>query len=107
MHKTDINKIVGYLPEGPYKKISYDKGNLKAQIVCLKAGQMIPPCKMENDVLFYVIEGEGEIAVDDKREKLFPFASVIVPNEAISRSISAKTDMVILAVQGKGENKRG
>ncbi|MGB9721499.1 MAG: hypothetical protein ACPL28_08490 [bacterium] len=104
MHKTNIKKIVHYDSEGPHKKIFYDKGNLKAQIVCLKAGQMIPPCRMDNDVLFYIIEGEGEITVDDKKERLFPWVSIIVPKEAESRSISAKTDMVILAVQGRDKS---
>lgn len=103
MHKTDLRSVVNYLPEGPYRKIFYDKGHLKAQIVCLKHGQMIPPCKMDNDVLFYVIEGEGEITVDDEKEDLLPAVAVVVPKEAESRSIFAKTDMIILAVQSKGK----
>ncbi len=103
MNKTDINKLVKYSEEGPAKKIFYDRGNLKAQVVCLKAGQIIPPCKMTNDVLFYIVEGEGEITVDNKKEELKSRMSVVVPKEAESRSICAKTDMVILAVQGKGK----
>ncbi len=39
---------------------------------------------MGNDVLFYIVEGEGEITVDDKREILFPWVSIIVPKEAKS-----------------------
>lgn len=92
-----------YSDEGPVKEIFYDRGNLKAQVVCLKAGQMIPPCKMTNDVLFYIIEGEGEITVDDKKETLYPCVSVAVPKEAKSRSILVKTKMVILAMQVKGK----
>jgi quercetin dioxygenase-like cupin family protein len=102
MNKTDINKLVKYSKDRPAKEIFYDEGNIKAQIMCLKAGQVIPPCKMSNDVLFYVIEGNGEIIVDNKKEALFAGVSVIVPKEAKSRSISAKMDMVILAVQAKG-----
>lgn len=101
MHKIDVKKMVNYSNEGPVKEIFYDAGNLKAQVVCLKAGQMIPPCKMTNDMLFYIVEGEGEITVDNKKEVLFSGISVIVPKEAESRSISAKTDMLILAVQFK------
>lgn len=103
MHKTNIKDIVDYLSEGPYKKIFYDKGNLKIQIVCLKAGQKIPPCKMGNDVLFYVIDGNGEIIVDAEKDDLLPAVAVVVPKEAESRSISARTDMIILAVQAKGK----
>ena len=54
---------------------------------------------MSNDVLFYIIEGESKIIVDDEKEELKPMISVVVPKQTESRSISAKTDMVILAVQ--------
>jgi quercetin dioxygenase-like cupin family protein len=106
MNKTDVKKIINYISEGPYKKIFYDGGGIKAQIVCLKAGQTIPPCKMNNDVLFYIIKGEGEIMVDNETEDLKEMVSVIVPRKAESRSISAKTDMIILAVQGRTNNEK-
>ncbi|OIO73707.1 MAG: hypothetical protein AUJ85_07300 [Elusimicrobia bacterium CG1_02_37_114] len=106
MHKTDINKLIKYSDDKPQKEIFYDSGGLKAQVVCLKAGQIIPPCKMTNDVLFYIIEGNGEITVDNKKEALFAGVSVIVSKEAESRSISAKIDMVILGVQARKETER-
>ena len=103
MHKTEIKNLIAFSKEGPAKSIFYDEGNLKAQLMCLKAGQLIPPCKMGNDVLFYVIQGEGEISVDNEKENLFAGVSIVVPREAESRSISAKTDMVILGVQARKE----
>ena len=99
MNKRNLAKLVKYSDERPAKEIFYDYGGLKAQIVCLKAGQVIPPCKMSNDVLFYIIEGSGEIIVDNKKEDLEEMVSVVVPKEAESRSITARTDMVVLAVQ--------
>ena len=101
MHKTDIKKLINYNTQGPYKNIFYEQSNIKAQVVCLKSRQIIPPCKMSNDVLFYIIEGKGEIIVDNKKEKIKPMISIIVPKNAKSRSILAKTDMVILAIQCK------
>ncbi len=98
MYKTDISNLIKFSKEGLTKNIFYDKGNLKAQIICLETAQAIPPCKMSNDVLFYIIKGEGEIVVDDTKEELKPMISIVVPKEAKSRSITAKTDMVILAV---------
>ena len=103
MHKTEIKNLIAFSKEGPAKSIFYDEGNLKAQLMCLKAGQLIPPCKMGNDVLFYVIQGEGEIIVDNKKENLSAGISVVVPKEAESRSITAKADLIILAVQAKGK----
>jgi mannose-6-phosphate isomerase-like protein (cupin superfamily) len=56
---------------------------------------------MQNDVLFYVIEGEGEIIIDSEKEALTAGICVIVPKFAESRSISAKSSLVILAVRAK------
>jgi len=101
MDKTNIKELVNYSQEGPSKKVFYDKEDIKAQVVCLKSRQVIPWCKMNNDMLFYIIEGEGEIFVDNEKEKLYPGISVVVLKQAESRSISARTNMVILAVQAK------
>lgn len=100
MHKTDVAGLAAFSDSGPAKNVFYDAGALKAQLNCLKSGQRIPPCEMSNDVLFFIISGEGIIIVDDKAENLAPLTSVVVPKEAESRSIEAKTDMVFLAVQG-------
>ena len=42
MHKTDTAKLVKYSDSGFSKNMFYDKGNLKAQVICLKEGQIIP-----------------------------------------------------------------
>jgi len=83
------------------KKVFLEHGHLKAQVTCLSAGQQIPPCKMEHDVLFYVIDGEGTIIVDGEQMDLKPGQAAFVPKEAESRSIKAGTNMNILAVQGR------
>lgn len=106
MHKTEIKNLIVFSKEGPAKNIFYDEGNIKAQLMCLKAGQVIPPCKMSNDVLFFVIRGEGVITVDDERAELSEMVSMVVPSQAESRSISAKTDMVILAVQSRKDGDK-
>ena len=105
MFKVDLRTIDLQPEKGRAKEDFYDAGGLKAQVMRLKAGQIIPPCKMENDVLFYIIQGEGEISVDHEKEELMPMVSVVVPRQAKSRSISARTDMLILAVQGTYHNK--
>jgi mannose-6-phosphate isomerase-like protein (cupin superfamily) len=101
IERTDVKKLINFSKEEHTKVIFYDKGSLKAQIMCLQSGQLIPPCKMQNDVLFYVIEGKGEIIIDSEREALTTGICVVVPKFAESRSISAKSDLIILAVQAK------
>ena len=102
MLKTyDLKDAAEFKKEEIFKKVFLEHGHLKVQITCLSAGQQIPPCKMEHDVLFYVIEGEGTIIVDNDEKVLVTSQAAFVPKEAESRSIKAKTNMNILAVQGR------
>jgi mannose-6-phosphate isomerase-like protein (cupin superfamily) len=82
------------------KEVFCTSDHLKAQVTYLKAGNSIPPCKMENDVLFYILSGEGTITVDNENNKIAPGDCVVVPHQADSRSIHAETDLEILTVQG-------
>jgi mannose-6-phosphate isomerase-like protein (cupin superfamily) len=59
---------------------------------------------MDNDVLFYIVSGDGSITVDDETNPLHIGDCVIVPNTAGLRSIKAETDLHILAVQGLTNN---
>ena len=97
----DLKKSAEFKKDEIFKKMFLDHGHLKALVTCLSAGQQIPPCKMEHDVLFYVMSGNGTIIVDSKRKTLKPGQAAFVPKEAKWRSIKAKTKMVILAVQGR------
>ena len=99
--KFDLKQEAKFKEDEIFKKVFLEHGHLKAQVTCLSAGQQIPPCKMEHDVLFYVISGSGTIIVDGKRKTLKPGQAAFVPKEAKWRSIKAKTKMVILAVQGR------
>ena len=46
----------------PQKKPLYDlSGGFKIQSIVLRAGGVIPPCAMSRDVMFYIINGSGQI----------------------------------------------
>ena len=101
MKKFNFQEILSSMENRPLnKEVFCTTDHLKAQVTCLKAGNSIPPCKMENDVLFYFLTGEGTITVDNETTKIKSGDCVVVPHQADSRSILAKTDLDILAVQG-------
>jgi ethanolamine utilization protein EutQ (cupin superfamily) len=54
---------------------------------------------MDHDVVFVVLEGEGEIFTDAERLSVRPSSWVFVPKESATRSIEAATKMTILAIQ--------
>ena len=105
MEQFNFQEMLSSLEMKPLnKKVFCETRNLKAQVMRLKAGNSIPPCKMENDVLFYIVSGKGSITVDNETKLIKPGDCLIVPHIANSRSISANTDLHILAVQGLKNN---
>ena len=101
MKKIDLQQILSTMEKKPLnKEVFCITEHLKAQVMYLEAGNSIPPCKMDNDVLFYFLSGKGTITVDSETEIIKPGDCVVVPHQADSRSIHAKTDLEILAVQG-------
>lgn len=101
MKKFNFQEIFSSMENRPLnKEVFCISEHLKAQVMKLKAGNDIPPCKMDNDVLFYFLSGEGTITVDSETEIIKPGDCVVVPHQTDSRSIHAKTDLEILAVQG-------
>lgn len=101
MTRYDLKKAAKFKKDEIFKKVFLEHGHLKAQVTCLSASQQIPPCKMEHDVLFYIMSGNGAVMVDGKSKVLKPGQAAFVPKEAKWRSIKAKTKMNILAVQGR------
>ena len=101
MKKFNLQKILDSLDNSPLnKKVFCISEHLKAQVMRLEAGSQIPPCKMDNDVLFFILKGEGTIAVNDETLILGTGDCIVVPHQAESRSIHALTELEILAVQG-------
>jgi len=64
----------------------------------LAAGQAVAPCQMSVIVLYYVVEGQGYLRVEDERAELRTGSLAVVPAGA-TRSISADERMRVLAVQ--------
>jgi mannose-6-phosphate isomerase-like protein (cupin superfamily) len=101
MKKFDLRRILNAMEKKPLnKEVFCIAEHLKAQVMYLEAGNRIPPCKMDNDVLFYFLSGEGTITIDNETEKIVIGDCVVVPHQAESRSIYAESDLKILAVQG-------
>ena len=75
-----------------------ETGQLRTLLLNLNSGQSSPSCKMSVPVLYYVVEGEGELLVEDEHYKLRAGSVAIVPAE-ILRLISAATSMRVLGMQ--------
>lgn len=75
-----------------------DAGKARTLLLSLDAGQAVAPCQMPFLVLYYFIEGQGQIRIGDEQAEFQPGSLVAVPAGAV-RSISASHQTRVLAVQ--------
>jgi len=101
MEAFDLSKLVTFSGESHTKNVFFESDKLKAQVVGLEAGQAIPPCRMDHDVIFVIMEGNGKIIVDGEEEAIKKSSFVFVPKEKETRSLKASTKMAVLAIQVK------
>ena len=99
MEAYDLDKLITFSGESHTKHVFFESEKLKAQVMGLEAGQKIPPCRMEHDVIFVILEGRGVVIVDGEKQAVGQSAFVFVPKEKETRSIEAITQMSLLAVQ--------
>ncbi len=77
-----------------------DAGQVSALLLNLAEGQSVGPCQMSVTVLYYVLEGQGHLRVDDEQADLETGSLVIVPPSAV-RAISAAGQMRVPVVQAR------
>jgi quercetin dioxygenase-like cupin family protein len=95
----DLGKLVKFSPKAHTKYVFFESTKLKAQVMGLEPGQQIPPCKMDHDIIFFVIQGQGKMIVDGQEEAVSESSWIFVPKEKETRSIKAETRMKVLAIQ--------
>src|SRR4030042_3184913 len=101
MEAYGLDQLITFSRESHTKHVFFESKKLKAQVMGLEAGQKIPPCRMEHDVVFVVLEGRGVVIVDGEKQAVGQSAFVFVPKEKETRSLKALTKMAVLAVQGR------
>jgi len=99
---VETKDLKAFLPDGvgvtPTPLI--DDSKVCALLLNLAEGQSVGPCQMSATVLYYVIEGQGHLRVDDEQADLETGSLVIVPPSAV-RAISAAGQMCVLLVQAR------
>lgn len=94
----ETNEIKEFSPDGIHSTPLLDDNKQKTLLLNLDTGQVVGPCQMEVTVIYYVIEGQGQLRVGEEQTKLQTGSLVVVPAEEV-RSITADKHMRVLAVQ--------
>ncbi len=95
---ADTHDLTDYSETKAMHTPLYETDQMRTLLLNLNSSQSSPLCKMSVPVLYYVIEGEGELVAGDEHYKLRAGSMATVPAE-ITRIISATTAMRVLGVQ--------
>lgn len=95
---VDVQGLIEYDEPAPVKKDLFKTEWYNVVLVCLEAGQEIPPHPEPYAVLFVVLDGEGTITVGTERYEVKPNHLIFSPQGGV-RGIAPRTRMSILGIQ--------
>lgn len=98
MGMVDTNAATEESLTGVNPRPLLDAGKARAMLLTLAAGQSVAPCQMPFLVLYYFIEGQGQMSVEGQQTEFHPGSLAAVPAGAV-RLISADLPTRVLAVQ--------
>lgn len=85
--------------DGSYEaSILFEQGAVKVRRIELAAGARIPPCRMQEDVVFVVIEGRVVFLTDGEKAVVSAPNAIFIPGGATTRSMEADESSLVLAV---------
>ena len=97
-HIVETAGLEGFSPDGVRPIPLLDTDKVRALLLNIDAGQSVAPCKMSATVLYYVVEGQGQLQVEEEQAQLRTGSLTVVPPGAV-RCISAVQALRVLAVQ--------
>lgn len=98
MQKFDSFQKTGFAAGGPVKTDLIAAPNYKLVTVGVETGVTIPPCVMNSEMDFYVVEGCGHITAGEQTLSIARGDIIVVPPH-VPRSITAGERLSLLAVQ--------
>ncbi len=88
MQIFNLNTMKAYAYEEREKNVFYKADKFKTRIIELPPGGLIPECEMSSYVIFYVLEGEAEVAVNQEKAAIKKGQCIIIE----PATVSMKTD---------------
>jgi quercetin dioxygenase-like cupin family protein len=78
--------------------VLFEQGTVKVRRIELAAGDRIPPCRMQENVVFVVIEGRVAFLTDGEKAVVSAPNAMFIPGGATSRRMEADEASLVLAV---------
>ncbi len=96
---TRWQERVKYTETGPEPQVLLDDGQVKVVVCGLRPGQQLP-VHPEGKSVFSILEGQGQMTVDDQTFPVSAGTTVLIPPGG-RRGIRAETQLAFLAVRVK------
>jgi quercetin dioxygenase-like cupin family protein len=84
--------------DGFSASVLFEHDQMKVRRIELDAGARIPPCQMQEDVVFVVVSGRITFRTEGEEELVAHPGAVFIPKGAATRSMEAHEDSLVLAV---------
>lgn len=83
---------------GVQATVLLDLGHSKVRRIDLATGAGIPPCTMQDDVVFVVLSGRVTFRSDGAEETIEAPGAVFIPGKGVTRSMEAAMPSRVLAI---------
>ena len=94
-------------PEQPVAaSVLLDRGHVKVRRISLASGAKIPPCQMQEDVVFVVVAGRVTFRTEAQEMVVDAPGALFIPGGATTRSMEAQETSLVLAVLARRETDR-
>ena len=103
MNIIEVSNILSCEDGGYESSVLFGQGAVKVRRIELAAGACIPPCRMQEDVVFVVIEGRVAFVAESEKTVVSAPNAVFIPGGATTRSMAADEPSLVLAVLYKRE----
>lgn len=84
MEVLDLKKLIRFQPEKISREMLSDKPEMRVALMCLEAGQKLPPHKAPLRLMMYCVEGRGTFVVGEENieagEKTAILCDPLVPH---------------------------
>jgi quercetin dioxygenase-like cupin family protein len=98
MKAIDLSKIRSCEYGRYMTSVLFEQGTVKVRRIELAAGARITPCRMQEDVVFVVIEGRVAFRAEDEEAVVNAPSAVFIQGGATTRSMEADEASLVLAV---------
>jgi len=106
MEVLDLNKLIRFQPGKITREMLSDKPEMRVALMCLEAGQNLPPHKAPMRLMMYCVEGKGTFTVGEESIEVHARTAVLC-DPMVQHGFSAdKGDrLVVMAIVTPAENE--